>query len=124
MRVSRSVFGEIVASAFARIPEHIRNRFRNVAIIVEDAPTPAQLRECDVPSHETLYGYYDGVPLTEREGDGEPTLPDRVYIFQCPLEEDCATPEELTEEVERTIRHELAHHLGIEDDRLEELGKY
>lgn len=124
MRIPRTEFEELVASAFAEIPERFRGRFQNVVVLIADKPTTEQLRECDIPDGETLYGYYDGVPLADRANDGEPVLPDRVFIFQFPLEEDCATLAELSTEVGRTLRHELAHHLGIEDDRLEDLGKY
>ena len=124
MRLTRAAFERCVAEAYAQIPERIRNRFRNVAIVIQDAPTREQLDTHDVSSEETLYGYYEGTPLTERGGEGEPLLPDRITIFQGPIEEDCMSAAEVRNEVHATLRHELAHHLGIEDDRLEEIGKY
>lgn len=124
MRVTRKIFEEIVAEAVAGIPERFRLRLQNVAILVESEPSESLLDECEVPDGETMYGYYEGTPLTDRDLNGEPMLPDRIIIFQRPIEEDCEAMEELRAETTATIRHEIAHHFGIEDDRLEELGKY
>lgn len=124
MRVSRETFERIVMEAVAGIPERFRLRLQNIAILVELEPSDELLDECEIPDGETMYGYYEGTPLIERDIDGEPIIPDRIIIFQRPLEEDCETMDELREEITATIRHELAHHFGIEDDRLEELGKY
>lgn len=124
MHVPRETFERIVAEAVAGIPERFRARLQNVAILVEPEPSGDLLDECDVPDGETMYGYYEGTPLIERDLDGEPILPDRIIIFQRPIEDDCETLDQLRKEISATIRHELAHHFGTEDDRLEELGKY
>ncbi len=92
-----------------------------VAIVVEDQPTRAQLRENGLGPDETLYGLYEGVPRTEWGADWVP-VPNKITLFRLPLEEDFPDAAELEEEVRVTVVHELAHHLGIDDDRLEELG--
>lgn len=124
MHVTRDQFERLVAAALANIPERFRERIRNVAVVVEDEPTAEQLRECEIADDEMMYGYYDGVALPERY-DGEPFLPDRIILFRKPLLKDFGNdPEELRREIAATIQHEIAHHFGIDDDRLEELEKY
>ncbi|MDO8599582.1 MAG: metallopeptidase family protein [bacterium] len=124
MRCTRQQFEQLVAAAIEEIPERFRAALRNVVIAVERAPTAEQLEECDIPDGETMYGYYEGTALIERGVDGEPILPDRILLFQEPLEEDCETIAELRAEIATTLRHEIAHHFGTDDDRLEEIGKY
>ncbi len=90
--------------------------------MIADEPTPEQLRENGLASDETLYGLYEGVPLSEW-GAAWSAEPNRILVFRLPLEEDFPDPDELADEVRITILHELAHHLGIDDeDRLAELG--
>lgn len=118
-------FDRLVIEALEAVPERFRQRMRNIAIVVEDAPTRSQLQACEVPDGETMYGYYDGVALTERDTDGEPMLPDRIIIFRQPLFEDFGNDVHmLREEIVRTVGHEIAHHFGIDDDRLEEIDRY
>lgn len=118
-------FKQCVADAIEAIPERLRARMKNVAVVIADEPTHEQLRECNVEVGETMYAYYEGVAQIDRDTDGEPVLPDRIIIFRKPLEEDFGDdPDALRREIAVTVRHEIAHHFGIEDDRLEELGKY
>lgn len=124
MRCSRRQFEQLVAAAIEEIPERFQRALRNIAIVIEDEPSAAQLEECDIPDGESMYGYYEGTSLIERGVDGEPMLPDRIILFQHPLEEDCATESELRREVAVTLQHEIAHHFGTDDERLEALGKY
>lgn len=106
------------------IPEQFRVRLRNVAVVIEVAPTVEQLRECAVPDGETMYACYEGVAQVDRTID-EPMLPDRIVLFQEVLEQDFGhDPELLQREIAHTLRHEIAHHFGTSDDTLEELGKY
>ncbi|MDO8425674.1 MAG: metallopeptidase family protein [bacterium] len=117
-------FEQLVAEALERVPEHFRERLRNVAIVIEDAPTPAQLRSCGMDDDETMYGYYEGVAQLDRAID-EPMLPDRIVLFQAVLERDFGSdPATLGREIARTVYHEIAHHFGIDDDRLDALGRY
>ena len=114
-------FERLVDRALAGIPDPFRAALAEVAIVVDDEPSPQQRRDNDLAEDEMLYGLYEGVPRTEYGADWS-GVPNRITLFRLPLEEDFADPAELAEEVRITVIHELAHHLGIEDDRLDELG--
>jgi predicted Zn-dependent protease with MMP-like domain len=115
-------FERLVDRAVAGIPAPFRVALDEIALVIADEPTPDQRRENGLRPDETLYGLYEGVPLSEYGADWAP-FPNRILVFRLPLEEDFPDPDELADEVRITILHELAHHLGIEDeDRLEELG--
>ena len=115
-------FDRLVDQAIAGIPAPFRAALDSIAVVIADEPSPDQLRENGLAPDETLYGLYEGVPLGEWGGDWVP-VPTRIIVFRLPLEEDFADPEDLADEVRITILHELAHHLGIEDeDRLHQLG--
>jgi predicted Zn-dependent protease with MMP-like domain len=92
-----------------------------VAVVIEDWPSDEQMTENDLDQDDTLYGLYEGVPRTEWAADWAMS-PNRITLFRVPLEEDFPDPLDLAEEVRVTVIHELAHHLGIDDDRLDELG--
>ena len=94
---------------------------RSAAIVIDDEPTPEQRRDNGLADDEMLYGLYEGVPRTEYGADWA-AIPNRITLFRLPLEEDFPDPRDLSEEVRLTVIHELAHHLGIDDDRLDELG--
>jgi predicted Zn-dependent protease with MMP-like domain len=114
-------FERLVEQAVAAIPDPFRAALAEVAIVIGDEPTPDQRRENELGEDEQLYGLYEGVPRTEYAADWSP-IPNRITLFRLVLEEDFADPRELAEEVRITVIHELAHHLGIDDDRLDELG--
>ena len=115
-------FGLLVDHAVASIPLQFRAALDDVAIVIADEPSREQRRENGLGPDETLYGLYEGVPLNEWGGDWAP-VPTRILVFRLPLEEDFPDPIDLADEVRITILHELAHHLGIDDeDRLAELG--
>ena len=115
-------FDRLVDRATAGIPQPFRAALDEIAVVIADEPSLEQLRENGLRPDETLYGLYEGVPLDEWGGDWVP-VPTRILIFRLPLEEDFPDPDDLADEVRLTILHELAHHLGIEDeDRLAELG--
>jgi predicted Zn-dependent protease with MMP-like domain len=115
-------FERLVDRAVAGIPAPFRTALDDVAIVIADEPTPDQLRENGLGPDETLYGLYEGMPRTEWGADWLP-IPTRILVFRLPLEEDFPDPDELADEVRITILHELAHHLGIDDeDHLAELG--
>ncbi|MDQ4051988.1 MAG: metallopeptidase family protein [Actinomycetota bacterium] len=114
IEMSPERFDELVDQALDGIPDELASLVRNVVVLVEDE-APA-----DDPD---LLGLYDGVALTERTGmPGELELPDRIFIFRGPLLDMCADEAELVEEVRITVVHEVAHHFGIDDDRLHDLG--
>jgi predicted Zn-dependent protease with MMP-like domain len=103
------------------LPPPIRRLLEDVAIVVEYEPTEDQRREMELDEDGTLYGLYEGTPATLYGADWAAT-PNKITLFRRPLEEDFPEPADLREEVRRTVLHELAHHAGIEDQRLEELG--
>ena len=110
--VSSERFEELVADALDDIPEELGRLMDNVWVTVEDVP--------EVPG---LLGLYDGVPLTERDGGyAGMVMPDRITLYRIPICAMCRTEAEVVEVVRDTVIHEVAHHFGIDDDRLEELG--
>ena len=114
-------FEALVSAALARIPDPFRRAFDDVAVVIADEPDERQRRENGLGPDDTLYGLYEGVPRTEWGADWV-VVPNRITLFRLPLETDFPEPDDLEEEVRVTVIHELAHHLGIDDDRLEELG--
>ena len=118
---AHSRFEQLVERAIAEIPEPFLAALAEVAIVIADEPTPDQRRENELAEDEQLYGLYEGVPRTEYGADWA-AVPNRITLFRLVLEEDFADPRDLAEEVRLTVIHELAHHLGIDDDRLDELG--
>ncbi len=121
MRLSRRRFQQLVEEALAQVPEAFRRALDNVHVVVEDWPTAEQLAAVGLPEDRVLFGLYEGTPLPER-GLEPPLLPDRITLFQGPLEEACDSEDALREEIRRTVLHELGHHFGLDEDRLEELG--
>ena len=109
-------FARLVSRAIDELPAEFRERMRNIEIVVDDEATPEQRREGG-----ELLGLYEGVPLTDR-GAMEPYLPDRISIFRGPIERMTSSPRRQAEIVRDTVVHEIAHHFGISDERLRELG--
>jgi predicted Zn-dependent protease with MMP-like domain len=122
MKVSEKDFDRIVEQAIGRIPPEIREHLNNLAISVRRRPSRKMLKEMGLPEGEPLLGLYQGVSLIERSITSPPLFPDTILLFQEPLQEMCETFEELEEEVEITIVHEVAHFIGLSEERLEELG--
>jgi len=118
---SPGAFERLVDHALASIPSPFRESLDEVAVVIEDWPSEVQLAEYDMGPDDVLYGLYEGVPRTEWAADWAVT-PNRITLFRIPLEEDFPDPRDLAHEVRVTVVHELAHHLGIDDDRLHELG--
>jgi predicted Zn-dependent protease with MMP-like domain len=116
-----AAFEVIVERALDGIPLPFSRALQEVAVVIEDEPSDRQLREHGLGRDEVLYGLYEGVPRTEWGADWV-AAPNKISIFRLPLEEDFADPDELEKEVRITVVHELAHHLGIDDDRLTDLG--
>jgi predicted Zn-dependent protease with MMP-like domain len=114
-------FEELVAEAVAAIPMPFAAALDEVAIVIEDEPSRDELAANDIRRGDTLYGLYEGVPRTEWGADWI-SVPNRISLFRLPLEADFADPDDLADEVWLTVVHELAHHLGIDEDRLHDLG--
>jgi predicted Zn-dependent protease with MMP-like domain len=119
--ISQDRFEELVRRALDALPGEFYERLQNVDVVVEDAPTREQLQTGGVEEGDTLLGLYEGVPLTARENYGF-VLPDKITIFQRPIEEMCESPDEVVEEIRVTVMHEIAHHFGIDDHALYDLG--
>jgi predicted Zn-dependent protease with MMP-like domain len=113
VELSDDRFAELVEEAFRSVPPELARLLDNVALFIEnDAP----------PDDPDLLGVYDGVALTERDSMYGGVLPDRIVVFRNPTLEICDTEEDVVREVGITVVHEIAHHFGIDDDRLHELG--
>ena len=114
-------FEALIDRALAAIPSPYRDALLEVAVVVEDEPSEEQLEENGLGPDESMYGLYEGVPRTDYGADWAAS-PNRITLFRLPLEADFPDRRELEAEVRLTVLHELAHHLGIDDDRLDELG--
>ena len=122
MKLSRKEFDRSVKRAISRIPVEIQTHLQNILISVRKRPSPELLEEMGLPPDGLLLGLYEGVPLMERSLVEPPLYPDTIFLFQEDLEEVCDTLEELEREIEITVVHEIAHFLGIDEERLAELG--
>ncbi len=114
-------FEVLVERAVDDLPPAFAGLLADVAIVIAEVPTPEQARLGGLPGDDWLYGLYEGVPATEWGSDFA-ALPNKISLFRLPLETDFADPDELAEQVRITVIHELAHHAGIDDERLHELG--
>ncbi len=121
VRFSEEAFERLVAQALEGLPVDVQEMLDNVVVTVQAIPTKREQAELGLRGPYDLLGVYHGIPQTEREGYNL-SLPDRIVLFQRPIEAVCSTDAEVVEEVRRTVLHELAHHFGIDDERLEELG--
>jgi predicted Zn-dependent protease with MMP-like domain len=121
--MERNEFESLVAEAVKALPEEFLSRLENVDIVVENTPTREQLRENHLPRGHTLLGLYEGVPLISRGASYGLVLPDKITIFQKPIEAQCDTPTQIIAEVGEVVRHEIAHHFGLSDARLKQLEK-
>lgn len=120
-----SQFEALVEEALQGLPPFLARRMNNVDILLAKWPSRAELREAGVPPGHTLLGLYQGVPLTERTSAYHLVPPDTITLYQGPIEAEAdGDPEEIREQVRRTVVHEIAHHFGISDERLHELGAY
>jgi predicted Zn-dependent protease with MMP-like domain len=115
-------FEQLVIRAIEGLPDEFRERLDNVDIIVADRPSPQQMKTLDRKRGETLLGLYEGVPLTHRHSGYGMVTPDKITIFQKAIESAYRNETEIVTEIRRVVLHEIAHHFGIGDDRLKELG--
>lgn len=107
-------FEKLVELALDGLPAGVQRLLANVAIVIEDEPSPEQLHASGLESDESLYGLYEGVTPTSYAADWSP-FPNKITIFRLPLEEDFPDPQELAREVQKTVIHELGHHAGIDE---------
>jgi predicted Zn-dependent protease with MMP-like domain len=117
--VDRKNFEQLVAEALASIPRRFKKAMQNIAIVVEDEPSPDLLREMEIEPPDTLLGLYQGTPLTERGWSHGNTLPDRVLIFQGPHERDAEDDDDLVVAIGETLIHEIGHYFGLSEEEIE-----
>ena len=119
--MTRGKFERLVTEAVALIPRRFQTEMKNLALVVEDKPSPALLAEMEVDPPDSLYGLYQGTPLTERSWDFGNALPDRITIFQRPIEEDCEDDDDIRAVIGETLIHEVGHYFGLSEEEIEEI---
>ncbi len=121
--MNKERFEQLVARAVASLPNEFVARLENIVVVAENYPTRAQLAKTGVGRSYALLGLYEGVPLTERGGHYNLVAPDKITIFQKPIESECGNDAEITAEIQKVVQHEIAHHFGIGDARLTQIEK-
>jgi len=121
--MDRESFERLVARAAEDLPEEFLIRLENIDVVVEDRPTPDQLLQLGLEHGETLLGLYEGVPHTKRGGHYGLVPPDKITIFQRSIEAKCRYGGNISAEIQRVVKHEIAHHFGISDARLQQMEK-
>jgi predicted Zn-dependent protease with MMP-like domain len=124
IKISPKKFEALVVQALDDLPDFFRRKLQNIEVLIADEPTEEELVDAGLEPDELLLGLYQGIPLTERTGEYGLVLPDTITLYRLCLAEVCDAPEEIIHEVQQTVKHEIAHYFGIDDDRLEALGAY
>jgi predicted Zn-dependent protease with MMP-like domain len=119
--MTRRRFERLVAEALAGIPRRFRDAMQNIVIAVEDEPSDELLREMEIGPPDTLFGLYQGTPLTERQWGYGNALPDRILLFQGPHEREAADEDELVVSIGETLIHEIGHYFGLSEEEIEEI---
>lgn len=121
--MDRERFEWLVFKAVDDLPDEFRERMDNIDVVVQDTPTFSQLRQAGLRRSETLLGLYEGVPLTHRSRSYGMVPPDKITIFQRPIEDKCRGDSQIQREIQRVVKHEIAHHFGIGDARLYQIER-
>jgi predicted Zn-dependent protease with MMP-like domain len=119
--VTRQHFLKLVDEALETIPDNFREVMTNVAIVVEDEPTRAQLAGVGIEPPDTLLGLYEGTPLTERSWSQEKLLPDKITLFQGPIEDSSDDEDDVVVAIGETLIHEIGHYFGLSEEQIEEI---
>jgi predicted Zn-dependent protease with MMP-like domain len=119
--MTREAFEELVADALSGIPRRFRDAMTNIVISVEGEPSRALLREMEIEPPDTLFGLYQGTPLTERRWDHGNSLPDRILLFQGPHEREAEDEDDLIASIGETLIHEIGHYFGLSEEEIEEI---
>ena len=119
--MDRAAFTRLVAEAVRLIPPRFRREMKNLALVVEEEPSPELLAEMEIEPPDSLYGLYQGTPLTERSWGWGNALPDRITIYQRPIEEDCDDEDEMRAVIGETLIHEVGHYFGLSEEEIEEI---
>jgi predicted Zn-dependent protease with MMP-like domain len=123
MKLNRSEFEEVVVSALKQLPKYFRKKMKNVDIVVENQASQGLLSEMGLRSPFELLGLYQGIPLNQRGFFYGNVLPDKITLFQIPIESVCKTREEIEERVREVVIHEVGHYFGLDDKRIRELER-
>ena len=121
--MDRERFEWLVARAIEALPDEFISRLENVDVVVEDYPNQGQLTRTGLKRGQTLLGLYEGVPQTRRGAHYGLVPPDKITIFQKPIEAKCRYNAEIKDEIQRVVKHEIAHHFGIDDARLDQIER-
>ena len=119
--MTREHFTKLVEEALREIPRRFRAEMKNVAVVIEDEPPPDVLEEMEVEPGDTLFGLYQGTPLPDRGWSYGNTLPDRISIYQHPIEESCDDDQDIRDCVAETVIHEFGHYFGMSEEEIEEI---
>lgn len=119
--MQREKFEALVARAIDSLPPEFQRKLENIDVVVEDWPTPGQLRKAKLSHPNQLLGLYQGVPQTRRGRGYGLVLPDKISIFQKPIEAQCRFGDDIEEKIEEVVRHEIAHHFGLDDKTLRKI---
>lgn len=117
--MTRERFLALVDEALEDIPPEFRDALTNIAIVVEDRPSAAQLAEVGVEPPDTLFGLYEGIPITERGWAHGNTLPDKITLFQEPIEDDSENEDDVIVAIGETLIHEIGHYFGLSEEEIE-----
>jgi predicted Zn-dependent protease with MMP-like domain len=119
--MTRDQFTRLVEEALLDIPRRFKKAMKNVAVVVEDEPPPDVLEELEIEPDDSLFGLYQGTPLPQRGWGYGNTLPDRISVYQRPIEEACADDDEIRDCVAETVIHEFGHYFGMSEEEIEEI---
>jgi predicted Zn-dependent protease with MMP-like domain len=119
--MTRERFQQLVVEAVTLIPRRFRREMKNLALVVEDEPAAALLEEMEIEPPDSLYGLYQGTPLPERAWAFGNALPDRITLYQRPIEEDCEDEDEIRAVIGETLIHEVGHYFGMSEEEIEEI---
>lgn len=122
LRYNQDHFEQMVAEALDSLPEEILGWLDNVAIVIARTPTRDQLAQAGLGPRDLLFGLYVGVPKTRRGFTYGETVPDKIVIFQQPIEQVCRTPGQIRKCVRQTVLHEIGHHFGLDEEQLRAAG--
>ena len=119
--MTREKFERLVVEAITLIPKRFRREMKNLALVVEDEPGIALLQEMEIVPPDSLYGLYQGTPLPERSWGFGNVLPDRITLYQRPIEEDCDDEDDVRAVIGETLIHEVGHYFGLSEEEIQDI---